>query len=155
MMDNVRVDSIMAKEKLKKIIKQAINRVMKRDHHLLIIDTHEITIANKFAHYLQELLPEYNVDIEYNRNLTDQKLSSGSARPDVVVHHRGTNKNNVLVIEIKKSTSDDKHPNIERYLEEPTLRYQHGLYLEFGVGKNYGKNKLKWLPEIKELSKHD
>jgi len=47
----------------------------------------------------------------------------------------------------------DKNPNINRYLVDSSLKYQYGLYLEFGVGNNFGANKLKWFPEIEELSK--
>ena len=143
----------MDKKILEIIIGKVIKKLTKNDPDLLKNNLHEQTIVHKFACYLQELLPEYNVDIEYNRNLTGQKLSSGPARPDVIIHHRGTNKDNLLVIEIKKSNSDDKNPNINRYLDDSSLKYQYGLYLEFGVGNNFGKNKLKWFPEIEELSK--
>ena len=143
----------MDKKTLEIIIGKVIKKLTKNDPDLLKNNLHERTIVHKFACYLQELFLNYSVDVEYNRQRSDSKLPKKSAYQDVIIHKRGSNYNNLLVIEIKKSNSDDKNPNINRYLVDSSLKYQYGLYLEFGVGNNFGANKLKWFPEIEELSK--
>lgn len=64
--------------------------------------------------YLQGLFPTHDVDVEYNRHETDPKrlqgleeceTSDGRVFPDIVVHRRGVDDRNLLVIEVKKSTN--------------------------------------------------
>ena len=52
------------------IIEKAITELIKSDEYLLKSNLNERTITHKLAEILQELLPEYNVDCEYNKNLT-------------------------------------------------------------------------------------
>lgn len=51
------------------IIEKAITELIKSDEYLLKNNLNERTITHKLAEILQELLPEYNVDCEYNKNL--------------------------------------------------------------------------------------
>src|SRR5690606_14754897 len=101
----------------------AISKLFMLDHYLLINDLNERTIAHKFAVYLQEQFPDYHIDCEYNKNIdedngsknirllksipiqSEEEWSTVSIYPDIVVHKRGENCNNLLAIEIKKSTN--------------------------------------------------
>ena len=100
---------------LDKEIKQrliiAIDILFKHDRFLLEHEIHERTIAHKLATYLQNILPDCDVDCEYNLKGLDTKelpgiqdcdeqRSTDRVLPDIIVHKRNSDKN-LLVIEIK------------------------------------------------------
>lgn len=135
---------------LKGRVKKAIRIFYKNDFSLIENKTNERSISHKIAEYLQQEFPEYNVDCEYNRmsgkkRFTPKKLFQNIAQissdctkvrtvyPDIIIHHRGFNDGNLLVIEIKKIFDLNKNgkdadiKKIYAYIEE--LKYKHGLFL--------------------------
>lgn len=57
------------------LIEAALRRFIKEDRHLSELDVNERSQTHKLAGYIQDLIPEYNVDCEYNKNLRmDKKL---------------------------------------------------------------------------------
>ena len=110
----------------------------------------ERSIVFRFAHYLQEMLncekrlSSYDLDCEYNRNGTMAKrLPSfpNGTYPDVILHHRGSNKSNLLVMEFKTYWSDNQDIDV-RKIEEFTN--QNGEF-KFLLGETVliGKDKAK------------
>lgn len=102
-------------------ILRAYRMLFTRDSHLLVADANERSITHRLAIYIQNEFPEYDIDCEYNRNgLTPKRLDSfkkqienndstgSSVFPDIIVHHRGTN-DNFIVIEAKKSSTNLLH----------------------------------------------
>ena len=63
----------MTNTEYKKIIIRTLERFLKEDSYLSDIDANERSQTHKIAEYLQQILPEYNVDCEYNRNLRQEK----------------------------------------------------------------------------------
>lgn len=81
----------------------------------------ERAIVFRFAHYLQSLLESserysaYVVDCEYNRNKWDEKSTEhfpNGTFPDIIVHRRGTNKYNLLILEFKTYWNRDNKRDI-------------------------------------------
>ncbi|WP_139492165.1 hypothetical protein [Brevibacillus dissolubilis] len=134
----------------------ALKKLLSRDIYLLINDSSERSIAHRLAVYLEEQFPDWCVDCEYNRNGLDKKIldelkthtgrKGRTVLPDIVIHHRGT-KNNLLVIEIKKKTSpnDFDLKKLHFYKMQQNLQYQHALYIGIGVGNKSGQFLLKWI----------
>ena len=60
------------KEVLEKI-KNAYRKLLKNDSCLLAVDANERSITHRFAIYLEDEFPDYNVDCEYNRECADIK----------------------------------------------------------------------------------
>lgn len=99
----------------------ALETLVEKDNHLLTVDANERSITHRLAVYLEDLFPGWNVDCEYNRNLdavkragipvrntkTD-KLNAPTVFPDIIVHHRNS-EDNLLVIEAKKETTEEDH----------------------------------------------
>ena len=92
-------------------------KLKKNDWKLLKSDVNERSITHKLAIYLQENFPNFDVDCEYNRdgldpkmlnlpvsNILDNDTEAKTVFPDIIIHERGT-KNNILVIEVKKSSN--------------------------------------------------
>lgn len=104
----------------------------------------ERAIAFRFGLYFKEFCPLNDniiIDMEYNRHLYDQKLmkySNGVEKgmiPDLIVHERRCDDNNLLVVEFKGwwNTSKTQDRKKLRYLTDPdeAYRYQCGLLITF------------------------
>ncbi len=63
----------MTNTEYKKIIIRTLERFLKEDSYLSDVNANERSQTHKIAEYLQQILPEYNVDCEYNKNLRQEK----------------------------------------------------------------------------------
>jgi hypothetical protein len=86
--------------------------------------------------------PEYHVDCEYNRDgfdvkrlelsqreATDSDIEAVTVFPDIVIHLRGTNEHNLLVIEIKKASSSIS----SAYDIKKLKAFHHELHYKYAV----------------------
>jgi hypothetical protein len=114
-------------------------------------DVNERSISHRLASYLQHEFGDWDVDCEYNRNHDDPKLlkllrmyavnvstddvQARTVFPDIIVHHRGTD-DNLLVIEIKKTTNRLSDGFDKQKLREfkRQLGYSYALFLRFITG---------------------
>ncbi|MCP6718726.1 MAG: hypothetical protein KJI71_00655 [Patescibacteria group bacterium] len=142
------------KAELENIINCCLQKLRRLDRYLLDEEVNERTITHKLAEYLQQHIPEFNVDCEYNRfkrrdiedivkrlelptdnnNWDDTKLSP--VIPDINIHERGPHGKNILVIEVKKSSSSSSE-TVDRnkliaFTTEP-LNYELGLFLKIDL----------------------
>jgi len=142
-------------------VKAAIERLFKRDARLIEMDVNERSISHRLALHLQDEFPEWDVDCEYNRKghndvkrldlrvvcMKSDDIEAKTVFPDIIVHHRTTD-DNLLVIEIKKSTSRVSSDADFRKLKafKRQLGYRHALFLRFIIGeKEAGRYKMCWL----------
>ena len=141
----------MEKEELKQRIDDAIEKLRQKDGVLLNIDVNERTISHKLAGYIQIELEGYSVDCEYNRYLYSTKilkipkdpirwkdLEAKPIFPDIIIHKRLSNDENLLVIEMKKlSNRQDRFFDKSKVkaLTLPPFNYKFGLFLEIDVAK--------------------
>jgi hypothetical protein len=109
-------------EEVRAGVHRAIATLLAEDQYLLVNDVNERSITHKLADYLQREFPDTNVDCEYNKNHDDTKrlrlppktdirsddLDAHTVFPDIIVHKRNTDEN-LLVIEVKKSTNPEEH----------------------------------------------
>lgn len=131
---------------LMQLVEEALNELYKKDHYLLEQEVHERSIVFKFAHYLQILLDEdeefleYDLDVEYNRNGNSPKIIPGrrnGAEPDVIIHKRGSNMHNLLMIEFKTHWNSETKDDLKK-LKEFTRNsgiYKYSLGLSIVLGK--------------------
>jgi hypothetical protein len=121
------------------LVIEAIQQLFDRDAELLIRDIHERTITGRLADHLRPQFPEWDVDCEYNRDGHEIKRVDGRiVVPDIIVHHRGT-PDNLLVVEVKKSNTrlpDEEDITKLHSYRESHLRYKHGLFLKLLVGED-------------------
>lgn len=122
-------------------VKKAIGNFYKNDKELLQYNTKDTTICERsisfrIGIYLQQLFKGYNVDAEYNRNIERiKRLDGKNIYPDIIIHKRKTNDNNLLWIEIKKenSTEESKESDRERLKkvtkEELEYKYKLGILI--------------------------
>jgi hypothetical protein len=154
---------------VKQKVRSAIENLITKDAHLFKIDVNERSITHRLAVHLQNAFKGWDVDCEYNRNRYDtKKLFIGddlhltvetigtdddqgkTVFPDIIVHHRGTDQN-LLVVEVKKTTS--RVPNnfdlykLREYKHQ--LGYSHALFLNFFTGslERIGVAEEKWIDD--------
>lgn len=133
--------TVSAYELVKKTVESSIERLLLNDSYLLEIGVHERTLSHKLAEYLQQVFSSYHVDVEYNRHeFYIKELRSVDVFPDIIVHLRGSQSNNLLVIEIKVDRSKrnkrketlDKNRLCEFTNHGGPYGYRFGLFLIFG-----------------------
>ncbi|WFN35903.1 hypothetical protein L1994_06970 [Methanomicrobium antiquum] len=161
-MDNIE------KSLLEKLIWEALTKLYKCDKYLIRHEpilkylpdelkeyVSERAIVFRFGIYLQELmsanecLKYYHLDCEYNRNVDIiKKMGINAIIPDLIIHKRGSMKNNLLVLEIKTWWNPDNKEDIEKInkLIDPEGEYKYKFGLSIIIEKNYPPN-LKWIPE--------
>ena len=141
---------------LKKCLDKAIHELYLKDSSLILrrpermISTDDIHVCERsvvfrFGIYLQnqlnknKLLRGYDLDNEYNRNIYEPKRLPGWANgcyPDLIIHKRMHNTDNLLVIEIKAWWSDERiieqdRIKIYEFVQSDEYRYRFGLLLIF------------------------
>lgn len=159
------MDNIQGKVILKEHIDNAFHMLYSRDRHLIYNgaisdngkdDKHHVgerAIVFRYAHYLQNLINEdpwlkkYDLDCEYNRNGVECKsLPSfpNGTYPDLIIHKRGSNDKNILVMEFKtywNSNVKDDMKKIEEFTDtNGKYRFKYGV----SVLVNIDAPKLKW-----------
>lgn len=119
------------------LIDRALDELYNRDIYLLAHGVHERAIVFRFGHYLQNLMDNvkelcfYNLDFEYNRNgLFAKRIPCrprNGAYPDLIIHRRGTNDHNLLMMEFKsywnQNTQEDSK-KIQQFLD-PMGKYKY------------------------------
>jgi hypothetical protein len=157
---------MVTRAKIEEIVRASLLELDQRDRCLLQIDVSERAITHKLAEYLQQRIPELNVDCEYNRNveygpyaqkkiivlkerrkdlisgpISEDDLLAISTYPDIIVHRRMKNDENVLVIEVKKRNSQIDHwydhQKLQAFTEKTgrnSYHYQYGVFILLDTG---------------------
>ncbi|WP_298337235.1 hypothetical protein [Ferrimicrobium sp.] len=133
------------REEVQRRLFSAYKTFLKRDRVLLELDVNERSLTHKLAEYLQAEFTDWDVDCEYNRNgdipkrlqvqttVTDD-TDAHTVFPDIIVHHRNTKKN-LVVIEAKKTSSTRAVADTEKlkaFIAE--YGYQFAFAVVFPVG---------------------
>lgn len=145
----------------------AIAELLEKENNILVRGLNELNLNGHLAMYLTPYFGDYNVDPEYNgdiRKIKDRKeltIAENRMReigidpnnenaytltPDIIIHTRNTNGNNLVVIEIKKDTNSQKNKEFDLLkLEHMTIDYNEnhynyriGVAIVFGTKTNAG-----------------
>jgi hypothetical protein len=140
-------------------VEDAVRLIFTNDSSLLKNDVAERAICSKLAAYLEPHFPNHKVDIEYNRHGLEPKKvylpeycrGGGEKKiyPDVVVHQRGHDNQNLLVIQAKKESNREPR-ECDRAIVvamKHEFQYKYGLLIEFPSGPKAmeRKAKLEWI----------
>lgn len=138
----------MEKEEVSRKVEEALRNFLKEDKYLLCENVNERSISHKLAEHLQKQFEDFDVDCEYNRHIGNVKrlrdpydLEAKTVYPDIIVHKRGIDNGNLLVIEIKKSSSNVNEEErdilkLKRFTNKSkNFRYEFGLFIQFDVCK--------------------
>lgn len=137
---------------VKEKVQRAFCHFMAKDHYLLMVEANERSLTHRLAIYIEQEFPDFNVDCEFQKYGNETKIleryqkpdvvNSGTVYPDIIVHHRGTD-DNFIVIESKPSTKEEdceKKPGCKcdrcklwAYRDE--LGYRNAFYVVFPFGR--------------------
>lgn len=143
-------------------LKNSLKSLFENDFYLIEKNLNERSISHKLACYLQKQFDELSVDCEYNGNANNPdgtkrievKQANGKVcsdgeehlvYPDIIIHKRGNNDNNELIIEIKKSTNNNQsfdRQKLEFYTngsENSSYPYKFGCFIVITTGKKENK----------------
>ncbi len=137
----------MNKEEVRLALDRALDAFVHHHKHLLAVDASERSMSHQIAVHLAREIPGYDVDCEYNRDGFDVKRLALSERhvsdhdeeaitvfPDIIVHRRGNNDHNLLVVEMKKAASngdfDYDYEKLKAFCAQ--LRYEWAAHLVIG-----------------------
>jgi hypothetical protein len=140
-------------EEIDKKLREALEILIKNDSYLLKNDVNERSITHILAIYLKQIFDGWDVDCEYNRDINERKkilheicppcprttnsndTTGKTVYPDLIIHHR-LKRDNLVVIEVKKSTnSTGKECDIAKlkaFKKEFCYRYAIFLLLKTG-----------------------
>jgi hypothetical protein len=141
----------MTEREITRRLDKAITKLFKRDLFLLRHRTSERALVAKLASYMTPLFPDYDVDVDYNRQglnpnnpkeLTLPRDCRGGGKkkrvfPDIIVHRRGDLLgHNLLVVEVKRNTNKESR-NCDRakiVAMKRKYHYRFGMLLEVPSG---------------------
>lgn len=139
---------------VKKRFFSALGTLKAKDAFLLENNVHERSIAHRLAVYLEEGFFGYDVDVEYNRHGIEIKKQSGPRRvfPDIIVHKRGDNDNNILVIELKTQNRNNKK-DLEKLREFTKKNGEYAYKLGVFVRLVSGNQETLWFKDGRVIQK--
>lgn len=146
---SVRKECLMNNTELFKLVNNALKRVYKHHEYLIKNQVHERSIVFWFGVYFYELLQhkekeyaEFNLDFEYNKNHSNPKKTENfpdGTYPDILLHKRGSNEHNLLIIEFKTWWSPDNSRDLMKLKDftrpDGKYKYKCGLSIIFGKDK--------------------
>ena len=132
----------MTREEVTELINRALDLLVRNDSQLLELKVCERALHFKIAHYMSldpAISRPLTLDCEYNRHMRDEKLLKlfGNPRgskvfPDILIHERNSDDNNVLVLEIKRPRQSLRHDQEKLRAFRDELRYRHAGHIIIG-----------------------
>lgn len=126
----------MDNQEIKQIIENALAILYRSEAEIIDDRTHEQSISARLMLHLQHLLPEWNVDVEFNRQGEDRDPKIDADRiirkPDIIVHRRGPSGPNLAVILVKCEWNRDSREDESRVVQSIKIKqgYQAAFLLE-------------------------
>lgn len=139
------------KEQIEALINSALDWLYKNDSYLVNNEpflrkkngNHHVgerSIVFRLAHYMQNIMDStpafanYVLDCEYNRNGVHAKILPSfpeGTYPDVIIHNRGNNDNNLLIMEVKSYWNRDNRQDKTKLREFLDVNGEY--HFSFGV----------------------
>ena len=138
-------------EDIKKLVNATLEKFYKNDRDLIEMDDEGDMVSEQcmvfhIGGYMKNKMSTLtkfqwaDLDCEYNRNMNNPKMMRDGRRfvPDLIIHRRRSNRNNLLVIEFKKKNAnlhdkeDDRNKLMYLTDQEETFKYNFGLFVELG-----------------------
>ena len=135
------------------ILEQTKERFLENEVSLLASDANERSLTHKFAEHMQTIIGrEWSIDCEYNRfgsdpkkidelkrivgeNTTTYETKPRTVYPDIIVHRRGEQGPNLLVVEAKKdATAKERELDIAKLkVIQSTYNYSFAVFIDFKI----------------------
>lgn len=130
------------------IVTEAIDHLLENDRELLELGVTERALSHKLAEYMAQsdkIVSPLVVDCEYNRHFEDIKrldlpprdaldreVRATTVFPDIIVHERNSDENNLIVLELKKPNEDIEYDRIKLKAFVSEFGYTHAAHVILG-----------------------
>ena len=124
---------------LYQLINQSLDDLYRNDEYLISHKASERDLTFHFTTYFKDhmrttSIAQYNVDCEYNRDGDDSKQIDGDkVYPDFIVHRRGSNEDNLLIIEFKTWWNPNKTNDIEKLKNMMNEQYRYKYKYAYSI----------------------
>lgn len=118
----------------KNIINESLNKVVSEPGYQGVVRQrflHELSLTHRLAVHLENsgYFNGYIIDCDYNKHGDGNKVDSASNkefRPDILIHIRGNDEDNLIIIEAKKS-DDPQHEIVsaQENLRNRRIQYRY------------------------------
>jgi hypothetical protein len=140
------------------LLAKSLQNIAIFDSELLSRKVREECVNHRLAFYIEALYEEvvgddrlYCIDLEYNKNLgrSDKVVEDANGRkirirPDIIVHKRDSNKDNLIAIEAKHELNSPHDIwKLTRLLDEP-YNYTYAAGISYYPKQNYFSLRLFW-----------
>lgn len=154
-------------ERLIDLLKDSMDKCYKNDKTLIERNMEQASVARIF-YYMQDFLnnderfiefKELNLDCEYNKNGLNQKITDSrlkGTRPDMILHKRNINDENMLIIEFKLNSNSNSKKDFEKlrdFTKDGEYSYYLGVFVKLGNEKpelTYFQKGAKFIPKVGE-----
>ena len=147
----------MDQDYLAAILNAALDTLYEQERDAIRFDVAERTICARLAAILQASFGDHAVHAEYNRHgvrpkeislpNADGVLTDTLVSPDIVVHQPGHDRQNILVVEVKKTTNnlpDDGDVWKVGQIKEQ-IGYHFAVFLRLPAGRNAERNDVRMI----------
>lgn len=153
-------------EKIKEIIYKSLEELYEKDKYIIdnekkgkynygsersIVFRFGIYFENNFKkQFTSKEYEKYSIDVEYNRNITNKKILpdwENGCILDLIVHERGNNNNNLVVLEFKTHWNDNQDKDkvkMKKLIDKNGVyKYRYGAIVL--IEKEYSKKCVDWI----------
>ena len=124
---------------LYQLINQSLDDLYRNDEYLISHKASERDLTFHFTTYFKDhmrttSIAQYNVDCEYNRDGDDSNQIDGDkVYPDFIVHRRGSNEDNLLIIEFKTWWNPNNTNDIEKLKNMMSEQYRYKYKYAYSI----------------------
>ena len=148
---------VVKKDDLQKLLRDALRQLIIEEWDLAVVDAHERTITSHLSRMIGDggLADWMRVGHDYGRLGSSPKRVQVTAQsdddeklviPDILIHHRGFDSNNLLVLEAKKAQRHDAADELKiRALLQDPYSYRFGVLLNLDIKSNGDQS--SWEPK--------
>jgi hypothetical protein len=153
---------MMTREQAIELVNTAIDLLVQNDSALFELDVTERSLSYRLAHYMELssfVQPPLTVDCEYNRhfgdpkrlnlpprNALDREIRATTVFPDILVHERNCDRNNLIVLELKKPSEEIAYDELKLRAFREELGYIHTAHIILGyLANNVLVRDVRWV----------
>jgi hypothetical protein len=142
------------------IVNGAIDRLIAEQPELLDMNVSERALCHHLAIYIGQAVPAnlgLQTDCEYNRHGADPKrldlpprdaldreVRATTVFPDIIVHRRGTDDHNEIVLEFKKPGENGDYDTLKLRQFRDVLRYRNPAHVILGSVRGRILRRVTW-----------
>lgn len=133
---------LITRDEANELVRGALDQLIEDDIQLIELNLCERAIHFKIAHYMslsKIIRPPLTLDCEYNRRYGDEKIlwlcgkpHPSKVFPDILVHERDSDVNNMIAIEIKRPGQSLARDREKLRAFSTQLGYQHTGHIIIG-----------------------